>query len=300
MLETGNTLEDWATRLAASPDYRVLRSFIPVRQYNLPDVPAPKTAAAIDVETTGFDPATDAIIQLSLIPFTYDVESGKIFEVLDAVTCFDDPGRPIPLEITDITGIRDEDVAGKCIDEAAVSALLAGVSLVIAHNARFDRRFAEKRLPTLRDKPWACSMQEVPWRLAGMSSSALEYLLIKNCGRFYGAHRADHDALALIHLLATPLPDGRLPMRLLLESARTKSVRIWAERAPIEYKEALKARRYQWNPGTDGRPKAWHKAIRVTERTDELAWLYENVYGGERPTLRVDLFDARTRYSARE
>jgi DNA polymerase-3 subunit epsilon len=132
-----------------------------------------------------------------------------------------------------------------------------------------------------------------------MSSAALEYLLMKHCSRFYGAHRADNDTLALIHLLATPLADGRLPMSLLLKSARTKSVRIWAERAPIEYKDLLKARQYHWNTGTNGRPRAWHKALRAADKTNELEWLYENVYGGERPSLRVDTFDASTRYSVR-
>jgi DNA polymerase-3 subunit epsilon len=266
----------------------------------LPDIAAPKTAAAIDVETTGLDATSDVIIQFSLAPFTYDASSGKIFEVRDALTYFEDPGRPLPSHITGMTGIRDEDVAGKCIDDAAVTGLLAEISLLIAHNAAFDRPFVERRLPAFRDMPWACSMQEVPWKLAGMSSASLEYLLMKHCSRFYAAHRADNDALGLIHLLATPLADGNLPMSLLLKSARTKSVRIWAEGASIEYKDMLKARRYRWNPGADSRPRAWHKVMKATERTDELAWLCQNVYGGKSPKLRIDTFDARTRYSVRE
>lgn len=292
-------LERLAQQLEASPAYRVLRRFAPPARYNAPDGSELRTAAAIDFETTGFDPAGDAIIQLSLVPFSYNAESGKIFEVSPPVTYYEDPGRPIPKEITELTGIRDADVAGKRIDEAAVIAALAPVSLLIAHNAGFDRPFAERRMAVFRDKPWACSQREIQWKLAGLSSGALEFLLMKSCGLFYSAHRADIDSLALIHLLATPLPDGRLPMRLLLESARQQSARIWAEGAPIETKDLLKARRYRWNPGSDGRPKAWHKEVPGAEQESELAWLSETVFGGKKPKLRIDALDARSRYSDR-
>jgi hypothetical protein len=57
----------------------------------------------------------------------------------------------IPPEITNITGIADEMVAGHRIDDRAVDDLLGRVVLVIAHDADFDRRFLEKR-PRLRDE----------------------------------------------------------------------------------------------------------------------------------------------------
>ena len=292
-------LEILAARLDTSPDFKVLRNFVPPTRYNAADGSSVIAAGAIDCETTGLDPHTDAIIQLSIVPFAYNAESGKVFEVGPVSTYFEDPGRPIPPAITDLTGIEDADVAGKRIDDAKVLSTLSSMSLIVAHNARFDRPFAERRLPLFRDMPWACSMEDVSWRTEGMGSSALEYLLMKNCNRFYGAHRADNDALAVIHLLATPLTDGRLPMRLLLESARRRSVRIWAEGAPIETKDVLKARQYRWNPGADGRPKAWHKEVRESERERELAWLWENIFGAPRPGLRIDSLDARSRYSDR-
>ena len=294
------TLSTLADRLDASPDYHVLRRFDPPRSYAVPAGGEQiRTAAALDVETTGMDRRADAVIQLSMVPFTYDAESGRIFDVGETLSYFEDPGRPIPPEIVELTGITDADVAGQRIDEAAVAAALAPVSLVIAHNADFDRPFTERRLAAFRDKPWACSVRDVPWRQLGLSSSALEYLLMKRCRCFYGAHRADQDALALIHLLATPLDDGTPPMRLLLDSARKGTVRIWAEGSPIETKDLLKARRYRWNPGTDGRPKAWHREVPVDEQAAELAWLFANVYGGAKRELRTDVVDARVRYSDR-
>ncbi len=294
-------LDALAAQLDASPDYRVLRRFDPPRSYAtaMPTEGPLKTAAAIDVETTGMDHRQDAIIQLSIVPFTYAPDSGRIFAVDAMLDFYQDPGRPIPAEIVALTGITDADVAGQRIDDEAVAACLASVSLVIAHNAEFDRPFTERRLAAFRDKPWACSVRDVPWRRLGLSSSSLEYLLMKRCGRFYGAHRADQDAAAVVHLLATPFDDGTLPMRLLLDSARRGTVRIWAERSPIETKDLLKARRYRWNPGEDGRPKAWHREVPSDEQSAELEWLYATVYGGKRPTLRIDPLDARARYSDR-
>jgi DNA polymerase-3 subunit epsilon len=43
-------------------------------------------------------------------------------------------------------------VAGQRIDDRAVIDLLSRVVLVIAHNADFDRRFLEKRLPAFTSK----------------------------------------------------------------------------------------------------------------------------------------------------
>lgn len=291
--------EELARTLEATGDYKVLRRFAPVAAYHAPDGAKTTTGLALDVETTGLSPAGDAIIQLAMVPFEFAPETGRIYGVGQPITFLEDPGRPIPADIAALTGITDADVKGKRIDDAAVEAVVHGASLVIAHNAGFDRPFMERRLPLFREKHWACSQQEVPWRAAGSKSGALEFLLIKRCGMFYGAHRADHDCLALIHLLATPLESGELPLALLLQSARRKSVRVWAEQAPMAAKDALKGRRYRWNPGTDGRPKAWFKEMSRDDLAAELAWLAAEVYGGTLPKLRQDALDARTRYSDR-
>jgi DNA polymerase III epsilon subunit-like protein len=68
-----------------------------------------------------------------------------VYKVLGSWEWFEDPGSSIPPEITTITGITDEMVAGHRIDDHAVYDLLSRVVLVIAHHADFDRRFLEKR-----------------------------------------------------------------------------------------------------------------------------------------------------------
>ncbi len=63
-------VEDLARQLEDHPDFRVLRRAPP-----LPPMPTDMTNLArgvvVDVETTGLDPRTDAIIQIAILPFAY-------------------------------------------------------------------------------------------------------------------------------------------------------------------------------------------------------------------------------------
>jgi DNA polymerase-3 subunit epsilon len=290
-------LDPRAAALEASGEYKVLRRLPPVRQYHPPDGTSTLTALAVDVETTGFDAQRDAIIQFGGIPFEYAPQSGRIYAVGEPVTFYEDPGRPIPAEITALTGITDADVQGKRIDDQAVGGLLASATLVIAHNASFDRPFLERRLPACRDKSWACSLEDVPWKkLAGYSSRSLEFLLYKHGGVFYDTHAADSDCRALIHALATPFAGGELPLRLLLASATQRVAHFWAVGAPYEAKELLKGRRYRWNNGEDGRPRAWHKEVAENECAAEQEWLARSVYGGKEGGWKVEWLDAQNRF----
>lgn len=289
-------LEAAAARLEASPDYRVLRRFVPPGRYHEASGAPTAVALVVDVETTGLDAARDRIIEFCGVAFEYERDTGRILGVEAPVTFLEDPGRSIPAEVTRLTGITDDMVRGKALDEAALGALAERAGLVIAHNASFDRPFVDRRLAAFRDKPWACSQREVPWKELGASSGALEFLLLKRCGLFFDGHRADADCLALIHLLQQPLEDGTLPLKLLLDSARTASYKVWALGAPFEKKDALKARRYRWSNGESGAPKAWYKSVSAEEFEAEEAWLREAIYGGGKG-WRAEKLDARQRYA---
>ena len=290
-----------AAALEATGEYRVLRRLPPVRQYHPPDGTPTLTALAVDVETTGFDAQRDTIIQFGGIPFEYAPQSGQIYAVGEPVSFFEDPGRPIPAEITALTGITDAEVRGQRIDDQAVGALLASAALVIAHNASFDRPFLERRLPVFRDQAWGCSLEDVPWKSqAGYASKSLEFLLYKHCNAFYDAHAAASDCRALIHALATPLPGGELPLRLLLAASAQRLAHFWAMGAPYEAKDLLKGRRYRWNPGEDGRPKAWHKEVGEDDCAAEQEWLARNVYGGKPGGWKLEWLDARNRFRERK
>ena len=294
-----DALEGYARTLTSSGWYRVVRRFQPRYRYEADDGTPTRTALFVDVETTGLDAERDAIIELACVPFQYAPTDGRVFTVGDPLVCLEDPRRPIPESVTELTGLTNDMVRGQRIDDDAVARLLAGASLVIAHNARFDRRCIERRLPAFARKPWACSQHEVPWKTLGCSSYSLEYILLKTCGEFFDGHHAADDCCVGIHILASRSHTGALPMQLLLESARKDAVHVWAVDAPIAHKDALKARGYHWHPGDATRAKAWHKVIDEAHIAAERAWLAEQVYAGLEARWREEPITAMDRYSAR-
>ena len=289
--------EALALRLEAHPDYRVLRRLDAAEVGDPLPGGAVSQAVVIDTETTGTDLAEDRVIELALVKFEYDRESGAVGRVLEVYDGLVDPGRPIPPESTAIHHITDAMVAGKRLDEAAIERLLDGVGVVIAHMASFDRPFVERRLPGFASLPWACSLQEVPWDALGLGGRKLEYLAYRY-GFFYEGHRAEIDCRALLEVLRRPVPGQAEPvnaLKSLLESARVPSLRVWAIGSAYETKDVLKARGYRWESDR----RVWFGEISVAEREAELAWLKDAVYGGKSATVEVETVDARVRWSGR-
>jgi DNA polymerase-3 subunit epsilon len=294
--------ETMAAQLAAHPDYRVLRRLDTAQEWPALSGPTVKRAAVVDTETTGTDPSSDRVIELAVVVFEYCRATGAAGRVLGRYDGLEDPGVPIPPESTAIHGITDAMVAGQRFDEAEIARLLDGVAIVIAHNAGFDRKFLEPRLPVFAALPWACSWQEVPWSEAGIESSKLEYLAYRY-GFFYDGHRAEVDCLALLEVLRRPFVrrDGpttatETALKLLLDSAREASFRLWANNSPFESKDVLRKRGYWW----DAPARCWSREVWSREEVQaELAWLKDAVYAGKSVALDLDEFDARTRYSTR-
>lgn len=283
--------------LTRSGRYRVLERLEARPHYDPPDGSETRRALYVDVETTGLGD-DDPIIQLAAVPFTFGRACGRIFEVGACETWYEDPGVPIPAEITRLTGITDADVAGRRLDEARVARLAGDAALVIAHHAAFDRPRLERRLPVFADKAWACSCHDVPWLLQGLESAKLGWLAYRLCGMFYDAHRADADCLMAVHLLATALPSGTRAMAALLDAARARTARVWATGSSFETKDVLRRRGYRWSGGEGGLPRAWWREVPESDVSTEIAWLAAEVYAGP-PRAQIQLYDARVRHSAR-
>ncbi len=290
--------QELAERLDSQADYRVLRRVPECSRYAADESGvSPRLCLIVDVETTGLDPDQQKIIELAILPFHFSPQ-GQIFDVLPGYAAFEDPGEPIPLDVVELTGITDDDVRGQTLDDTAVNRLVASSSLVIAHNAGFDRRFLERRFPSFINKPWACSLSQIPWSEEGLASRKLDYIL-GQLGFFFDDHRALADCQAVLHLLSLDLPkSGRPVFNTLLETARRPSVRVWAVGAPFDAKDVLKSRGYRWNPGDDGRPRAWFVDIDNETIKDERAFLCEQVYQGD-PQFQETRVDYSNRFSDR-
>lgn len=246
-MATEMAVEEATRLLDAHPDFKVIRRILPRQAYARNDGRVLSKGVVVDTETTGIDPTKDAIIELGMVVFEFDAETGIVYNVLDSFDQLEDPGFPIPPESTAVHGITDEMVAGKRIDDAKVASLLDGVSLVVAHNSKFDRVFLEKRLPIFESLPWGCSLAQVGWSAEGIGSAKLEYIAYQY-GYFYDAHRADVDCYALLEVLQQKLPkSGDIVLKSILNSLGQKSYTIFAIGSPFETKDVLKARSYRWD-----------------------------------------------------
>lgn len=288
-------LEEVLTWLKAK-DYRVTRPFVERSFYS--DAPPPAKlvkAAILDTETTGTNPLTDKIIELGIVIVEYCPETGQVYRVLETFDELEYPGMPIPPESTAIHHITDGMVQGKKINDEAVETLMADVSLVIAHNAFFDRGFVESRLPLFKKKSWACSYAQVPWKAEGMGSSGLEFLAYR-FGFHYAGHRASIDCHALLEVLQSELPvSGTKVMKVLLEKARLPKVKVWALNAPFDNKDKLKERGYRW----DGERRLWSGFASQADLSMEIDWLRNEVFGNKAFKLELEKIDAFNRFTAR-
>ena len=100
------------------------------------DVSLDSEFIAFDVETTGLSAATDRLTEIGAVRFS----GGR---VLETFSTFVNPHMHIPANITELTGIKDSDVADAPDEDEAMRAFLdfAGGRPIIAHNATFDTGF---------------------------------------------------------------------------------------------------------------------------------------------------------------
>ena len=153
--------------------------------------------AYLDVETTGFDPGRDRIIEVAVI-----VAKGP--EVLDRFSTLVDPGRAIPRDTTMLTGIDDAAVAGAPPMDVVVAQVadVIGQRDVVAHNASFDREFiaaaagrAGRRIPGT----WLDSLQ-----LARIALPRLRSHRLRDLAEAFdlppASHRAADDTEALFRM----------------------------------------------------------------------------------------------------
>ena len=121
----------------------------------------------LDIETTGFCPSRDSIIEIAVV--RRETKNGATTEeVLNELVR---PSGNIPKAVRELTGITNEMVAGAdTIDQVLPRvAAFVGNARIVSHNAHFDRRFVEQNARrmgrTFTGNEWVCTMrmaQRVP------------------------------------------------------------------------------------------------------------------------------------------
>jgi len=288
--------------LQESGNYRVLQRLNAPLRYLDGEPEVPRMGVVVDTETTGLDTSKDKIIELGFVAFEYDAKTGGIYRVLHTYDGFEDPHEPLSDVVKKLTGIDDAMVQGQTLDDDEINAWLGRASLVMAHNAGFDRAMLERRLPITERLAWACTFQDMDWDAENIGSRKLDYIAYQ-MGYFFDGHRAVNDAQATLHLLARALPvTQQAGLAALLLAARQSTVRIFALNAPFEQKDTLKERGYRWlaDFAYRGKRGVWSIALPEADREDEERWLKAVVYAGKTAAFQSKVLTAKERYSLRE
>jgi DNA polymerase-3 subunit epsilon/ATP-dependent DNA helicase DinG len=156
---------------------------------------------AIDIETTGLDPRRDAIIEIGAVRFN---EEG----IQNEWRSFVNPGRPIPPFISQLTGIRNEDVvhAPTIRSVAAELAVFVEESPVLGQNVGFDLSFIRQN-GILVDNP-------------SLDTFELASILLPTARRYNLGALAIELGLPITEDLHRALDDARLTVRVYQELFR--------------------------------------------------------------------------------
>ncbi len=152
------------------------------------------TVVALDFETTGFSRIGDRIIEIGAVKVANGLR-GETFST------YVDPQKPLPYEITDLTGITPDMLKGAPTIEEILPEFLEfiGDSMIVAHNAGFDVGFLEQ----------ACRRCGIERRFDYLDTVELSRFLLPDLRRFRlnvvakalsvkleHHHRATDDAIA--------------------------------------------------------------------------------------------------------
>jgi DNA polymerase III subunit epsilon len=157
--------------------------------------------AVVDVETTGTRASgEDRVTEIAVVV----VHGDRTELALDSLI---NPGRPISPQVTALTGITDEMVAGAPSFDMLADAVLGVLAgrVFVAHNAPFDWAFVGAELRRNRalalDGPRLCTVRLSRRLVHGLPSHALDHVSahfnLDNGAR----HRAAGDALVTAEIL---------------------------------------------------------------------------------------------------
>ncbi len=293
-----NELKEIVNTNVNQSDWKLIRKLNLPKQYNEPSTGEIKKGVVLDVEATGLSIGHDDVIQLALLPFEYEVPSGKILSIKkeEAFDGLREPRIPISTEASLITGITNEMVINKKIESKDVENIINNTDLIIAHNASYDRPMVEQHWNCFKNVSWACTFKSIDWLQEGFSSAKLELLGV-NFGWFYEGHDAFNDCEACLALLSETLPNrDSTVFSAVREYAANPTFLIKAIDAPYNKRNILRRKGYKWRPADQLNGKVWWTETKNYE--EEVKWLHEEIYN-RKINIPIKQISALNRYSDR-
>lgn len=176
--------------------------------------------AVVDFETTGLDPETDRVIEVSVVRRDPDAQPRVVFDTLI------NPSRSV--SATHIHGISDDDVRHAPRFEDIVDGLIEALAGCVfsAYNVYFDMGFLRAELQRVaipEVPPHLCLMHMRPMLGLGKSCNLTTACQLHEVD-YHDAHVAAHDALASARLLECYLHViGQRSIRTFAELAELRS-----------------------------------------------------------------------------
>lgn len=196
------------------------------------------TIVALDLETTGLDPNRDEIIEIGAVR----MKDGRIEDEWSTLV---NPGRSIPKEITQLTNITNNMVAGAPPIAGVIEELIAfiGNETIVGHNVGFDLAFLRNQ-GAAEDNLAADTYELAAVLLPTSSRYNLGALCIEHGILLKEAHRALDDARATGKLFFALMERAaKLPLNLLAMFVRLSEPFDWGAFWPFQ--QLLKEQRYQ-------------------------------------------------------
>lgn len=247
----------------------------------------------LEMKTTGNHPS-DKLIELAMVKVLYSPSANVITRIIDIYDEYQDPKLRLSPNIQFLTGITDEDLRNKTLDENRISRILADNPPIISHKAEVARPFFDSHFSKnyeLQNLSWVSSRRAVDWHNINVNykDGSLQ-LICFSFGYFFDIRDTLANCLTLIWAL------NRVPtaLQMVYKAINHKTYIIYAKRAPIEVKDNLKAHDYRWHKEYH----MWYKSVQGEEELIKEKQLLARIYDTTSHPLEIITINAKNSFKA--
>jgi DNA polymerase-3 subunit epsilon len=169
---------------------------------------------AFDLETTGFLPGVDQIVEIGAIRYSDGQPTASFVTLIN-------PGRAIPKAASQVNGITDEMVADQPKIETVLEsfAQFCGNDVVVAHNAPFDFQFLTADIQKFESAApggivldtCAIARKVFPGLLNYKLGTLVQHLGIAATGFHRAGEDAGYAGQLFLHILSRLASNGQMP-----------------------------------------------------------------------------------------